>query len=340
MNRFALARPQTTEQASGLATDQRFSLPVLKSGGIDVLDLVKEGVLEPDLLIEVRPLSRSAGTEPVSWADGSAHKMRLRLEAGATLTDLAGSELLGKRVPALRQTAASAATPQIRNVATVAGNLLQRPRCWYFRNITFDCLKKGGSRCFAADGENKFHAIFGPGPCHIVHPSNLAVVLSVTGATIHLTGGTRDGLAIADLYHMPDKGILTEHNLEPGEIVTHVTLDPAPHSGFYAIKEKQSFDWPLVMAGVNLDLDPGTRRIRGAKVCAGAVAPVPWMLPDVADALAGVSIDDDKSLLAAAARSTNGAAPMTDNSYKLTLLPVAVYRATLIAAGRTPEDLT
>ena len=340
MNPFALARPTTLEQASALSTDKRYSLTVLKAGAIDLLDLMKEGVVEPDLVIDIRPLSSAPGAAPFSWDDSLESHRTIRIEAGATLAQLAASDMLATHAPALRQTAASAATPQIRNVATAGGNLLQRPRCWYYRNLTFDCLKKGGSRCFAADGENKFHAIFGPGPCHIVHPSNLAVVLCVTRASVHFTGGNRDRLRIEDLYHMPDKGILTEHNLEPGEIITHITLDPAPNSGFYSIKEKQSFDWPLAMAAVNLGLAPDGRTIEYAAVCAGAVAPIPWILPDVADALAGLSIDDDEKLRAAAALSTRDAKPLSNNAYKLTLLPVAIYRATLLAAGRTPEDLT
>jgi len=223
----------------------------------------------------------------------------------------------------------------VRNVATAAGNLLQRPRCWYYRHDQFDFLKKGGPTCYAAIGENKYHAIFGDGPCHIVHPSNLAPALTVCNGMVHLIGGERKEIPLADLFHMPDKGVKTESNLQLGEIITHITCDPAPVSGFYAIKEKQSFDWPLAAASVVLELDGA--KIKAARVCAGAVAPIPWQLPAVNDALKGVSFDDDAALRKACALSTIGAKPMTDNAYKLKLLPVAIRRAILIAAGK-PES--
>lgn len=330
MNSFSIARPRDFAGAAALLQEHRFTLPVLKAGGMDVLDHLKEGLLAPDLLIDIRRLRSGPGDEPVARAGD-----RLRIEAGATLSDLAASALLRDQTPVIGQAVEGAATPQVRNVASAAGNLLQRPRCWYYRHEQFNCLKKGGSQCFATDGENKFHAVFGPGPCHIVHPSNLAPALHVCDGVVHLTGGKRSELAVAGLYHMPDKGILSEHNLEAGEVVTHITCTPAPRSGFYAIKEKQSFDWPMAMAAVALELDGAV--IKSARVCAGAVAPVPWALPEVERALAGVSLDDDAALRGACAKSADGAKPMSQNKYKLRLLPVAVRRAVLRAAGRPFE---
>ena len=333
---LSLARPASVNEATALAADGRFSLPMYKAGAIDIVDHMKEGLLEPDLLIDVRRVTRPGGA-PISWDESKADARRIRIEAGTTLAEIAGSSLIGEHAPALAQASESAATPQVRNVATVGGNLLQRPRCWYYRSSAFDCLKKGGSRCFAADGENKFHAIFGPGPCHIVHPSNLAPPLLALGATVHVTGAGRDTLPIGALYHMPEGNLKTEHTLEPGELVTHVTVDPGASSGFYSIKEKESFDWPLVFAAVALDMDGD--RITRARVVAGAVAPIPWALPEVGAALEGLSIEDEPALRAACALATRGAEPMSQNAYKLTLLPVAIRRATLRAAGRTPEDL-
>lgn len=325
---FALARPRDFASASALLKDGRFKLPLLKAGGMDVLDHLKEGLLAPDLLIDIKRLRD--GGELVSRAGD-----RLRIEAGATLADIAGSAIVAEQAPVVAQSVEGAATPQVRHVASAAGNLLQRPRCWYYRHEQFNCLKKGGSQCFAADGENKFHAIFGPGPCHIVHPSNLAPALYVCDGAVHVIGGARDRVSATDLYHMPDKGIRSEHNLADGEVVTHITLAAAPRSGFYAIKEKQSFDWPLVMAAVALQLDGAT--IKAARVCAGAVAPVPWPLPAVERALAGVSLDNADDLRAACSKAAEGAKPMTQNAYKVKLLPVAVRRAVLRAAGRPYE---
>ncbi len=332
MNRFAFAQPKTFQEAAGLLADKKYSLPVLKGGGIDLIDRLKEGLTEPDVVVNVRRI-RPEG--PVIQAI-RGNKGALRIEATATLAEIAASSDVRSIAPVLAQAVEWAASPQVRNVATAAGNLLQRPRCWYYRHEQFDCLKKGGSTCFAVDGENKYHAIFGDGPCHIVHPSNSAPALMVLGGMVHVIGADRSEIAIADLFHMPDKGgVTSENNLKPGEVITHITCDAAPKSGFYAIKEKQSFDWPLVAASVALEMDGA--KITSARVCAGAVAPVPWMLPNVADALKGVSVDDDAGLRKACAVAVEGAKPMSENGYKLKLLPVAVRRAVLVAAGRKTE---
>lgn len=328
MNRFAIAQPKSFKEAAELLADKRWSLPMLKAGGMDVLDHLKEGLYEPDALINIRKLRDGASS--ISAAGGG-----VRIEATTTLAEIAASPVIRQQAPVIGQAVHSAATPQVRNVATAAGNLLQRPRCWYYRNAQFDCLKKGGDRCYAVEGENKFHAIFGDGPCHIVHASNLAPALMVCDGVVHLTGGKRYSLPIADLFHMPDKGVKDEHTLQPGEIVTHITCKATAKSGFYAVKEKQSFDWPLVLACVALELDGDT--IKSARVCAGAVAPVPWMLPKVGEAFAGLKIGDEAGLRKAAAVSIEGAKPMRDNAYKLKLLPVAIRRAVLVAAGKDPE---
>ncbi len=331
MNPFVLVQPRSHAQAAKvMAAGGSYRLPVLKAGGIDVLDHLKEGLLSPDAVVNVRRLG-AEGPAVTRLADGS-----IRIEAGATLAQLASDPILLADATVVAQSAGSAATPAIRNIASAAGNLLQRPRCWYYRHAQFECLKKGGSMCFAVDGENAHHAIFGPGPCHIVHPSNLAPALMVLDGQVHLTGSKRDRIAAADLFHMPDKGILSEHNLEQGEVITHLTLRPRPTSGFHAVKAKQSFDWPSALACVSLRVEEGV--IREASVCAGAVAPVPWMLPRVGAALKGAKATDDAAIAAAAELAAEGAKPMRDNGYKVALLVASVRRATLRALGReTPS---
>lgn len=327
MNSFAFARARSFEEAGEVIRDGSYKLPVLKAGGIDLLDHLKEGLLEPDALVDVKRLGRAAGRATISRIDPL-----LRVEAAATLAEVSSSPLLREMAPVLAQAVEDAASPQVRSVATAAGNLLQRPRCWYYRNAKFHCNKKGGGTCFAMEGENRYHAIFHTRPCVIVHPSNLAPALHVLDGRVHVTGGDRGELAIADLYHMPHEGILTEHNLRPGEVVTHLTFLPNSSSGFYAIKEKTSFDWPLVMAAVALKLEGAS--IRSARVCAGAVAPLPWALPEVEAALVDVSVDDEPALRAACDVSVAGAEPLEHNGYKTKLLPVAIRRAVLRAAGR------
>lgn len=333
MNRFAIAKPRTYAEAATLLADKRFSLPMIKAGGMDVLDHLKEGLAEPDVLIDIKRLRLDSAPEPISRQVKGGELVRI--EAGATLAEIVESAIIGKDAPVLVQSLEHAASPQVRNVGTAAGNLLQRPRCWYYRNEQFKCLKKGGGTCYAVEGENRYNAVFGDGPSHIVHPSNLAPALHVCDATIHVVGGGRESLPIAELFHMPDRGVRDEHNLKPGEIVTHITLKPAATSGFYGIKEKQSFDWPVAMAAVALVLDGET--IRSARVCAGAVAPIPWALPKVEEALKGVKVSDDVGLRKACALAADGAKPMTDNAYKVKLLPVAVRRAVLRAAGKPFE---
>jgi xanthine dehydrogenase YagS FAD-binding subunit len=333
MNRFAFAQPKSFKEAADLLADSRYKLPVLKGGGIDLIDRLKEGLVEPDLVVNVRRLRSESGLAPITaTGDGQGG---LRIEATATLAEIAASPEVRRVAPVIAQAVEWAASPQVRNMATAAGNLLQRPRCWYYRHAQTECLKKGGPTCFAVEGENRYHAIFGDGPCHIVHPSNLAPALVACNAVVHVMGGTRREIPTAELFHMPDKGVKSEHTLEAGEIITHITCDPAPASGFYAIKEKQSFDWPLAAASVALELDGP--KILSARVCAGAVAPIPWTLPRVNDALRGLSVDDDAALRGACALAIEGARPMSENGYKLRLLPVAVRRAVLVAAGRRTE---
>lgn len=324
MNSFALVQARSVAEASAEARRSKSS--ALKASGLDLLDLMKEGIASPDRLVNLRTV-RDADLRAITTG---------RIGALASLAEIAESADIRRSAPAIARCCGSAATPQLRNMATAGGNLLQRPRCWYFRNEQFVCLKRGGSMCYAVEGENQYHAIFGDGPCYIVHPSNLAVGLMVCEGVVHLAGGSRDSLPIRELYHMPDRGIRDEANLEQGEVITHISYQPAQASGFYAVKAKQSFDWPLVMAAAALELDG--RTIRRARICAGAVAPVPWPLDGVSAALEGVSLDDDDALRAACARSIEGARPMSGNAYKLKLLPVAVHRAILDAAGaNVPE---
>lgn len=332
MNSFTYVRARNQAEALSSLKEAKFSLPVFKGGGLDLVDHMKEGLIAPDALIDVRGV-RGEGDLAGNAPDAVEMKGEvIRFPAAMTLAQAANSAVLRKFAPVVAMTAGSAATPAVRNVATVAGNLLQRPRCWYYRNSQFNCLKKGGSTCFAVDGENAYHAIFSPGPCHIVHPSNLAPALMVCDAVVHTVGNAdRKEIPIGKLFHGPDKGVTSEHTLEAGELITHITMKARPVSGFYAIKEKQSFDWPLVFACVAIEM--AGERIGKAEVVAGAVAPVPWALPAVGAALKGVDPKDERALTEACALAGKGAKPMRDNGYKVGLLSVAVKRAVMKAAG-------
>jgi len=297
-------------------------LPI--AGGMDLLALMKDYIAQPDRLVNVKALDRTIRR----GGDGS-----LRIGAAVTLTELAAHPEAARLYPALTEAAAEVGTPQIRNVGTVGGNLNQRPRCWYFRNEEFHCLKKGGSRCFAVDGENQYHAIFGDGPCHIVHPSSLAVPAIALDARFRVVGpaGERE-VAAADYYVMPDRNLFGETVLAPNELLTHLIL-PAPggaRTATYEVRFKQSHDWPLAMASVALSMNGQT--VRAARIVMGAVAPIPWRSSAAEAALAGKRMSEEAAMAAADAAVT-GAKPMTGNAYKLQIARTAVKRAILKAAG-------
>jgi xanthine dehydrogenase YagS FAD-binding subunit len=297
-------------------------LPI--AGGMDLVGLMKDYIAQPERLVNVKTLDRTIR----KTSDGG-----LRIGAAVTLAELVVHADVTKMYPALVQAAAEVGTPQIRNAGTVGGNLNQRPRCWYFRNEEFHCLKKGGSRCFAVDGENQYHAIFGDGPCHIVHPSSLAVPAIALNARFRIAGpaGERE-VAAGDYFMMPDRNLFGETVLAPNELLTHVILPPpaGSRSATYEVRFRQSYDWPLAVASVALALDGQT--VRDARVVMGAVAPIPWRAPAAETALKGKRISEETAIAAADAALT-GAKPMTDNAYKVQIARTAVKRAILRAGG-------
>jgi xanthine dehydrogenase YagS FAD-binding subunit len=312
------------EAIAALGTERGKFLPL--AGGMDLLAMMKDYVAQPDRLVNVKNLDRTIRKS----ADGG-----LRIGAAVTLADLAANADAAKLYPALVQAAEEVGTPQIRNAGTIGGNLNQRPRCWYFRNEEFNCLKKGGSRCFAVDGENQYHAIFGDGPCHIVHPSSLAVPAIALNATFRIVGpaGERT-VPAADYYQMPDRNLFGETVLAPNELLTHVIL-PAPggaRNATYEVRFKQSHDWPLAIASVSLSMNGKT--VRGARIVMGSVAPVPWRSAPAEASLTGKTISEEAAMAAADAAVT-GVKPMTQNAYKVQIARTAVKRAIMKAAGMT-----
>ena len=323
MKAFAYVKAAGEKQAvAALAAPGGKALPL--AGGMDLIGLMKDYVAQPDRLVSVKELDAS-----ISKAAGGG----LRIGAAMTLADLAANADARKMYPALTDAAAEVGTPQIRNLGTIGGNLNQRPRCWYFRNEEFNCLKKGGSRCFAVDGENQYHAIFGEGPCHIIHPSSLAVPLIALDARFRIVGpaGERE-VAAAEYYQMPDKNLYGETVLGPSDLLTHVIL-PAPgqtRNATYEVRFKQSHDWPLAMASVVLSVQG--QNVRAAKIVMGAVAPVPWRSSPAEAALVGKRLTEQVAMAAADAAVAN-AKPMSQNGYKVQIARTAVKRAILKAAG-------
>jgi xanthine dehydrogenase YagS FAD-binding subunit len=311
------------EAVAALSTDRGRALPI--AGGMDLLGLMKDYIVSPERLVNLKTLDGSIASDP-------AGSVALRIGAAVKLADLAEHPVARKQFPALTTAAEEVGTPQIRNMGTVGGNIMQRPRCWYFRNEEFNCLKKGGSRCFAVEGENQYHAIFGDGPCHIVHPSSLAVPVIAYGGRFRVVGpgGPRE-VDAGEFFQLPNVNLYGETVLQPNEILTHVVLPPGgQQSASYEVRFKQSHDWPLALASVVLQLDG--KVVRSARVVMGAVAPVPWHVPAAERELVGSAVTPDLAQRAADA-AVRDARPLSQNAYKVTIARTAVRRAILRAAG-------
>ncbi|HUQ89179.1 MAG TPA: FAD binding domain-containing protein [Vicinamibacterales bacterium] len=308
------------EAVAALASAQRGRMLPM-AGGMDLLGLMKDYIVSPDRVVSIKGLDQTIATSDAG----------LRIGAAVKIVDLVEHAGARKLYPALATAAEGVGTPQIRNMGTVGGNIMQRPRCWYFRNEEFNCLKKGGSRCFAVEGENQFHAIFGDGPCHIVHPSSLAVPMIAYGGKFRVAGpnGARE-IDAGEFFQMPNANLYGENVLQPNEIITHVILPPpGQRSAAYEVRFKQSHDWPLAAASVNLVMAGSV--VKSARIVMGAVAPVPWRVPAAERVLAGKAITEAIAIEAANA-AVAGARPMTGNNYKIQIARTAIRRAILAAS--------
>lgn len=317
MRNFAYVMPETLDQAAKAAADKG---AVLKAGGVDLLDMMKSEVVKPARLVSLLSVKAPALRE-IAVKDGA-----LRVGALVTLAELAAHPA----VPgALAQAAGMAATPQIRNVATVGGNLAQRVRCWWFRSPTFPCARKEGNQCFAQKGENKYHALFDNADCAAVAPSSLAAPLVALDATVVTT---KRNLPIGQFFVPATKDITRETVLEPGEIITDLVVPEGKgwRAAYREMGERESSDWQLVSAAVSLQLDGKT--VKGARVALGGVAVVPYRAEAVEAALAGKPMTPALARQAAEAAFAK-ATPLADNGYKVPLGKVMLRRALLAAAG-------
>jgi xanthine dehydrogenase YagS FAD-binding subunit len=317
MNRFEFARATSVAEALSLVAEKPGS--VWKAGGIDLLDHLKEHLLEPPRLVDLKsvPGMRDVAAEPA----GS-----LRIGPLVTLAQVAAHPTVRAMHTALARGCGEAASPQIRNVATVGGNLLQRPRCWYYRLASYRCLKKGGDICYAVGGENRYHTIFGDGACNAPHPSNAAMGLAALGASLvfQSSRGTRT-VPAEQLFTIPGGDPRRENAREPDEILTAISLPAAPgvRSTYASLREKTAFDWPLVSTAVALRVEGGV--VRSARIILGAVATVPLRAAAAEQALIGRRLDD-ATAEAVANAAVAGAQPLSENGYKVELLKILLRR--------------
>ncbi len=326
MQAFEHAAPENLKQALGLLSSKWGETDIL-AGGTDLLSLMKERIHTPKRVVSLSSIDGLGGIE--SSADG------LRIGATATLDDLLASTEVQKNYSALVHAAEGVSSPQIRAMGTVGGDLLQRPRCWYFRNGLGLLAKDPKGNSLVPDGENRYHAILGnKGPAYFVNASSLAPALVALGATATLASadGERE-LAVESLYSTPANDGDRELAIKPNEILTEIKIPSVSGSNAtYEVRERQLLDWPLAAAAVSLKINGG--KVESARVVLGHVAPTPWRSAEAEQALAGRAINEDTAMKAGEA-AVSGATPLSQNKHKVQLARVAVKRAVLRAAGKS-----
>lgn len=316
MREFDYVRPDTLEGAVGLLT-QPDSLVRPLAGGTDLLPMLKADLVQPGTLVDIKRLPELSSRIDVS-AGG------IRIGALARLSLIEKDARLGAQYSALSQAAGLAATPQLRNMATIAGNLVQRPRCWYFRSPHFTCWLKGGSTCQAREGENTLHAIFDESPCVAVHPSDPAVALVALDASVQTT--SRD-LPISEFFTMPRDDHRQETVLRPDELIVSLTL-PSLSDGWRSTYRKamnrQVWAFALVSVAAAVRVQAG--QIADARVVLGGVAPAPWRAHQAERVLVGNAPSEDL-FSATAAAALADAHPLSHNAYKATLAQGMIRQA-------------
>jgi xanthine dehydrogenase YagS FAD-binding subunit len=332
MHPFTLERPRTLDAAIAFrAQSGRNDADVeYIAGGTDMVQLLQEDVRQPDRLISLAGLL----DDRIEIKSG-----RLRVGAATTMGQLAAHAEAAEKFPLITEALLNSASPQVRNQATIGGNLLQRTRCPYFRDVGYTaCNKRSpGAGCAAMSGENRWHAVLGTSDaCIAAHASDLAVALVALDAQVEVrgTGGVRS-VPLIDLYRLPGSTPNIETVLDAGEVITAVTVpanQSARHCHYLKVRDRASFEFAVVSAAVALEKDG--ERIRRARIALGGVGTKPWRVPLVEAALSGVPIRDVAGLRKAAALVTQGAGGHGHNDFKIELVQRTIVRAIEIAGAR------
>lgn len=320
MDNFQYASPYSVKDATAMLSNKWGEVEVL-AGGTDLISLMKEYIVTPRLVVNVKGIKELHG---ITVARNS-----IRIGAAVTLDEIAENAAIAKSLPSLHAAALGVSSPQIRNMGTIAGDICQRPRCWYFRQGYGLLAKTPDGKALVPGGENRYHAILGNGgPAYFVSASSFGPALVALGATIRLNSSTGQRDVEADKFFVtPTADGVREIAMLPNEIITEIHVPIGSHNATCEIREKAALDWPLATASVSLKMNGSS--IQSAKIVLGHVAPVPWVANN---SLAG------KTLNAAIAEETGrqataGAKPLSDNGYKVKLAQVAVKRALLAAGG-------
>lgn len=322
--KFSYVRPRTLREALALLDghDAR-----IHGGGTDLLGCLRDRVFTTDGVISLAGIPELAGIENTN--DGG-----LRLGAMTTVAEIAEHEAIEHRYGALRDAARVVASPQLRNQGTIAGNLCQKPRCWYYRG-DFSCLRKGGELCFAYEGESQNHCIFGGDSCYIVHPSDTAPALAALGAVCRVSGplGNRS-VAVEALHVPPSVDPRRETVLEKDEVITDIVL-PRPASGLRSSyrKVRARAAWDFALAGVALAVVFDGDTVTSARVFLSGAAPIPWRAKKVEQAVTGMTLDA-ATIDAAGEASVEGAEPLAKNGYKIALFRGLVTEQLQAIAGK------
>jgi xanthine dehydrogenase YagS FAD-binding subunit len=321
-----------TQAARLLAASTPDQPVVAKAGGVDLVDLMKEGIVRPSRIINLRSIG---GLDTIDVADDGG----VTLGALVTLAQIEASAEIRRRLPALSDAARHAATPQVRNAATIGGNLMQRPRCWYLRSALFH-QSAADVAAAVVRGEHQYHAIFDNEQSAIVHASTPATALVAYDADVELTAaeGTTRIVAVSDFLLPPDPARDRDTAIRNGELLTHVRIPPRPATlrvAYHKQTERESYDWPICDVAVALDMD--ARTVRQASIVLGWVAPTPRRASESEAALNGRDVSDALAREAGKA-AIAGATPLPKNSYKLQVLEAVVRRTILAAAAASAAD--
>jgi len=332
MHPFTLERPRDLAAVLALrAQAGRNDAPVeYIAGGTDMVQLLQEDVRRPERLVS---LGRLLENRIEAGPNG------LRIGAGATMAEVAAHPAVAQKFPVIAEALLESASPQVRNQATMGGNLLQRPRCPYFRDVGYSACNRRipGSGCSAREGENRWHAVLGTSAdCIAAHASDVAVALVALDATVEVLNPTGQRMVrLDDFYRLPGSTPHIQTVLEPGELITAISVPASPaalRSHYLKVRDRASFEFALVSAAVALDMNGS--RIREARVALGGVGTKPWRVPRVEAALAGADLAP-ASLRQAAALAANDAQGYGHNDFKIELMQRAIVRAIETAGART-----
>lgn len=314
MNAFSYVSAKTAGSAVDLVKDNGRFL----AGGIDLLGEMKEGLVTPERLVNIKTLPGTREITP--GAD------RWTIGANVTLTTLTEHTETQRVLPGLAQAAGDVGSAQMRNVATVGGNLAQHSRCWYYRQRDLTCAKKGGRRCLARDGENKYHSLFTDNPCLSPCVSNLAIMLSALDASIVVQRGSKTvTMSVTQLYEAAWKAPRSHNSLRPADLILRIEIpvEKGSRSAYVQMGEKNDFDWALVSCAAAARVDGG--RLFDVRLALGCVAPIPWQVHEANTFLEG-KVPDDATAMAAAEHLLREAEPRMHNAYKVPLAKALVRR--------------